>query len=76
MSNYVWYVLDRCVDGKHYAHAFRIRGTINLASFVRDFPDLLSMNPCDTKKRAMEIAQAWNEQYKANGTYMFGDVVF
>ena len=57
MKNYVWYVLTRAVDGKYYSHAFRIRGTINLASFVRDFPNLVSMNPCETMKRAKEIAQ-------------------
>lgn len=76
MDKYVWYVLTRCVDGKYYSHAFRIRSNIDLASFVRGFPDLQTMNPCDTMKRAKEIAKAWNEQYKANGTYMFGNVAF
>ena len=76
MNNYVWYVLTRSVGGKYYSHAFRIRSNVNLAAFVRDFPDLATMNPCDTMKKAKEIAKAWNEQYKANGTYMFGNVAF
>ena len=28
-------------------------------------------NICSTKKRAREIADAWNEGYKKNGTYLF-----
>jgi len=76
MDKYVWYVLSRCIDGKRYAHAFRLRMNQNIASFVKDYPDIEWMNACETMKLAKEIAQAWNDSFKANGTYMFGNVTF
>jgi len=76
MDKYVWYVLNRCKDGKYYAHAFRLRMTENLVSFMREYPDIETMNPCESKTYAKELAQYWNECYKKNGTYMFGNVKF
>lgn len=73
MDNYVWYVLIRTENGKHYAHAFRLRQNQNIASFVHDYPNITHMNACPTMKYAKEIAQAWNESFKKNGTYMFDD---
>ena len=73
MDGYVWYVISRKNKDGMYAYAQPIGRYINIASFVKDFPDIETMNACNTKKRAKEIAQAWNEQYKANGTYMFAD---
>ena len=74
MTGNVWYALQRSENGKYYAHAWKLGRHINLASFVKDFPNLVSMNACNTMKEAKEIANAWNEQFKANGTYMFADV--
>lgn len=73
MNSYVWYVLTREKDGKRYAHAFRLRSNYNIASFVKDYPDIEWMNSCPTKKFAESLAQAWNDSFKNNGTYMFSD---
>lgn len=32
---------------------------------------LIHANICPTKKRAEEVAEFWNNSYKANGTYFF-----
>lgn len=75
MDTYVWYVISQEQKGLCYAFAFRIRGNVNIVSFCQRFPDIdnLTMNACKTKKDAVRIAKAWNEQYKANGTYMFSE---
>ena len=73
MDGYVWYVISRKNESGMYAFAHRIPMNNNIASFVKDFPNIEWMNACPTKKRACEIAEAWNEQFKANGTYMFAD---
>ena len=71
MDNYVWYVLIRTVNGKQYANAVRLRQNQNIVSFVQDYPNITHLNACSTMKYAKEIAELWNESFKANGTYMF-----
>lgn len=73
MDGYVWCVLCIKNEDGMYAYAQRIPMNHNLASFVKDFPDLEYMNSCTTMKKAKETAQAWNDSFKANGTYMFAD---
>ena len=76
MDKYVWYVITSCIDGKRYAHAFRLRMNQNIASFVKDYKGIESMNACETKKIAVTTAEAWNKSFKANGTYMFDNETF
>lgn len=71
MTGNVWYVLQRSENGKHYAHAFKLRRSENLASFVKDYPNIMTMNACNTMEEAKWLASAWNEQFKANGTYLY-----
>ena len=76
MDGYTWYVISqKQEDGKQYAFPFRIRNNVNIASFVLNMPTINTMNPCNTKKKAVEIATAWNETYKVNGTYLYDGIV-
>lgn len=43
----------------------------NLVSVLEHIGGLKTANLCPTKKRAKEIADAWNESFKRNGTYAF-----
>ena len=68
---YTWMVIDTEENGKSYAFAHRWLNANNLLSVHQQFPTARTIMICDTKKHAMEIAKAWREAAKANGTYMF-----
>ncbi len=34
---------------------------------------VLSINFCDSKKKALDIAEDWTKIYRQNGTYFYGD---
>lgn len=61
---------------KYYAHIIPVTENENLQSVLDGYKGLLHTNIMPTKKRAMEIVQFWNDCYKNNGTYMFGDTPF
>ena len=68
---YTWMVIEVESNGKSYAWAHRWLNTNNLLSVHEMFPSARSIMICDTKKRAKEIANAWNSTATANGTYMY-----
>ena len=57
---------------KYFADVMCVSDLDNLAARLECIGGLLSANICSTKKQAREIADAWNEGYKKNGTYLFG----
>lgn len=66
MNSYTWYVfqvLDE--EGKFYAFAERIRNNQNLVDYAKQAH---TMNACDTKREAEEIARFWNEQHIKAGS--------
>ena len=66
MDKYTWYVFTiRDEDGKFYSFAERIGNKNNLVGYAAQ---AYTMNACDSKKEALEIADAWNRAYKENGT--------
>ena len=73
MDGYVWYVIQSSKNGKNYAHAFRLRMNQNIASFVQDYPNIVTMNACESMKYAKGLAQAWNDSFKENETYMYSE---
>ena len=58
-------------DKKYFADVMRVSELDNLTAKLEGIGGLMHANICSTKKRAREIADAWNEGYKKNGTYLF-----
>ncbi len=60
-------------NGGNFATACKVSNMINLYTFLNDqtsgIISLKSANVCNSYKEAQEIADHWNECYKANGTY-------
>ena len=76
MNKNVFMVVSVSENGKNYAYALRFGANNNLVSVLSRIANLASANICDTWTAAKEIASAWNETYKANGTYLFGVTTF
>lgn len=71
MQKYTWYVIQRRdSNGDRCAFAYRLRNNNNLVGIATS-DDVYSMNACDSKKEAQQIATHWNNCYKNNGTYMY-----
>lgn len=75
MNKNIYIVIDVCENDKSYAYVRKMRACENLVSIL-NISGIRSANVCDTKKRACEIATAWNATYKENGTYMFDYPLF
>ena len=57
--------------GKYFAFVIRYYNCNNLLATLEQYPNLKTVNICESKKQAEELATRWNEGYKANGTYLF-----
>lgn len=68
----IYFVVVEEENGKHFAFADAIRTNEN-AKHSRYFldPKYTCIEFCESRKKAEEIALAWNESYKKNGTYLF-----
>lgn len=71
LDRYVWYVIQREENGKFCVYAERIRMNNNLAAFVKDTKGIVTMNACESKKVAEEIADDWNARFKEKGNYLY-----
>lgn len=60
----------------YYAYAVRCSESDNLKAVLERVGGLVYANVYQTRKRAEEVVKAWNEQYKANGTYLFDCPLF
>jgi len=55
--------------GKLWAFVMTMSASTNL---INAFPDTtITANVCNTKKKAYEIMDFWNDCFKKNGTYAF-----
>ena len=70
MTKTLYIVVDIAENGKSYAYVIKTSASNNLVSAL-NIPGIRSANVCDTKKQAYEIAEAWNETAKQNGSYLF-----
>lgn len=65
-----YYVVEEESNGKYYAYVDKVHKNVNICG--RWKPTFVNfVHQCETKKKAEELANYWNECYKANGTYMF-----
>lgn len=54
-----------------YAFAYPLSEHDNAKAKIDLFPNVKYCNVFQTRKKAREVVAAWNEAYKANGTYAF-----
>ena len=67
---YMWAVCDVETDGKYYAYPIRISVEDNLLSKL-NIKGIKVANLCETKAKAKETANMWNETHKINKENMF-----
>ena len=65
---YFYIAVQRQTDTGLYAYCIRVTNLDNIAERLRTF---YAANVCTTKKQAIEIAEAWNTGFIANGTHAF-----
>lgn len=73
MKDKVYMVVTVTENGKNVSYVLDASGSCNLVSVLAGIRGLTSANVCKSKKAAAEIADDWNECYKANGTYMYAE---
>ena len=55
----------------YYAYIIPVTESDNIKSVLERVGGLLHANIYNTKKKAAEVVQVWNDSYRANGTYLF-----
>lgn len=72
MNKKTFFVISvKTEDGRRYAYADAIQNCNDLFWIFKNIKGLETVNACDTRRDADEIARYWNECYKNNGTYAF-----
>lgn len=69
MKRFYIAVTEKC-EGGNYAYWISVTENDNVLTKLNN-PRIIFGNIFNTHKRAAEVAAAWNESYKANGTYLF-----
>lgn len=70
--NKTLFMVVTCEDnGKLWSYAIKVPGSYNLVSVLAGIGGIKTANICQTYKRAQEIADCWNQTYKANGKNAF-----
>ena len=62
---------DYFPEESYVAFAVSTSGCNDLVSLLDSIGGLVTANVCNSRKEAEEIARAWNETYKKNGTYCY-----
>ena len=65
---YFYIAAQQRTETGFYAYCIRVTNLDNIAERLRSF---YAANVCSSKKQAIEIAEAWNAQFIANGTHAF-----
>lgn len=60
-------------NGKNYAYAVKVSESDNLLSKF-EIKGITVANLCGSRKEAEKVVATWNESFKVNGSYMFGEV--
>ena len=55
------YAVTYVHDGKRNSIAVTLHAGTNLAAYIRDFPGIEIVMPCDTRKYAETVAASWQE---------------
>ena len=69
----IYLVFSETKSGKHYAPAETIRAGENLKNFIDKYPDADIIHICETATQAHCLAEAWNQAYRDNNSYMYSE---
>lgn len=58
-------------NDRYYSYILKVSELDNLCSKLNRINGLKTANIFSTKKKAAEVVERWNANYKLNGTYMF-----
>lgn len=70
MGRKTWLAVQEKRGDKFYAYALGVSCSDNLVSLL-DRYGIFTANICESKKRAEDISEAWNNGYKASGSYLY-----
>jgi hypothetical protein len=73
MDKTSYYVISIEKDGDLFAYVLRVHHRENLWAILSDISEECSVstvNACDTKREALDIANTWVGNYRANGCLM------
>lgn len=73
--SYTYFAVAIEENDKYYAYLVKCAESDNVCSKLK-IKGLTHTNVFKTKKKAAEAVTAWNEQYKANGSYLFDKPAF
>lgn len=73
MTKYFYYAVMRKENGKEISFVKRISQGNDLLHVFRDEKYII-VEPCNTKKEALETANFWNECSFKNGKYLFNRI--
>lgn len=62
--------------GERYSHAWKFSSHDNVMAFIEKEKGIDTINICETKKQAEELANLYNERAKANGNSIFTNAPF
>ena len=63
-----YFVFSATLDGKNYAGTINKTSQDNILCLYQQIPNLTAVHICESKEKAEEIADMWNESFKKNGT--------
>ena len=75
-TKYTYFYLAITIEpiiGKYYSYVLKVSDSINLASELKGINHLLDATLMPTKKKANEVVDCWNNNYRRNGTYLLDD---
>lgn len=70
MKNFYIAIQTKNNNNKCFAYTLKVNSSDNLLSKLENI-NIVCANICETKKRAEEIVDLWNESFIDNGTYLF-----
>ena len=69
----LYFAVTEKIQGKNIAYVLEVWKSDNLVHIFAPENNFVCANYYPTKKEAELIADAWNESYKMNGTYLYSD---
>lgn len=66
------YVVSETIDGNDCFRAaeLEIQDTANLVGYFKAIPNIFIANIYPTRKKAVAVADFWNDSFKKNGTFL------
>jgi hypothetical protein len=71
---YYYIAATVCEYGKYYSFVIKVSESDNILSKLA-IKNIITANICPTKKYADKLVEEWINSFKANGNYMFDDIL-